>query len=49
MTDCKNCAHSIFDPLWGEYKCKVNLVRYMLGHKPVDCPDYEKKVNKKES
>ena len=20
---CKDCAHSIFDEQWGEYKCKI--------------------------
>ena len=44
---CVSCVHSIFDELWGEFKCKkrehtiYNLTSYFL------CEYYEKKDENK--
>lgn len=44
--NCKNCKHSIFDPLWGEYKCVYHAsIMYILLDEQ-DCPNYEKKLEK---
>ena len=35
---CSSCSNAIFDPLWGEYKCKkLGIYCYML---PNNCKDY---------
>ena len=40
--NCKTCKHSIFDEIWGDYKCKVNhLVIYNVDDVN-DCVYYEK-------
>ena len=44
---CSTCEHSVFDPIWGEWKCKI------LGHRiyhPVateECMYYEKSTTEK--
>lgn len=42
MCECKNCKHGIFDPVWGEYKCRVR--QHRIYKKPsIDiCELYEK-------
>lgn len=44
MRCCKDCAHSIFDEQWGEFKCK--LVQHIVydADRIVACKDY---INKK--
>lgn len=49
MADCKTCIHSAFDPLWGEYKCKVRTVRIYDPDNQENCKEYEKQVKKKGS
>ena len=35
---CFTCKEAIFDPQWGEYKCKVcQQIMYMM---PADCSGY---------
>lgn len=44
---CSTCEHSVFDPLWGEWKCKV--LQHRIYH-PVatdDCIYYEKSTTEK--
>lgn len=41
MKYCKNCAHAIFDQLFGDYKCDITQSSVQT-HFTVDCPDYEK-------
>lgn len=43
MNNCKDCKHSIFDELWGEYKCKVLKRRVYILLDKDECPNYEKK------
>lgn len=44
---CKECKHSIFNEIWGEYKCKIHhsFVDRELSR---DCPYYEKEKEKNE-
>ena len=45
MNKCRTCKNSIFDPVWGEYKCK------RLGHTiynpevHADCEFYDENPN----
>lgn len=44
--NCKTCEHSVFDELWGEYKCKsFEHVIYILLDSS-ECPNYSKKKEK---
>ena len=49
MADCKTCVNSVFDPLWGEYKCKKREIRIYKPSKQIECADYKEKVNRKGS
>ena len=40
---CETCENSIFDPVWGEHKCKIKGHRIYWPDDVVDCPDYKKK------
>lgn len=40
MKNCQDCAHSIFDEQWGEYKCKIVQHRIYNADKYVVCKDY---------
>lgn len=42
MENCKNCEHSVFDPLWGEYKCKARETRIYILLDSSECSDYKK-------
>lgn len=43
MGNCTNCEHSMFDEVWGEYKCaKRKTIVYILLSSE-ECSDYEKK------
>lgn len=47
MSKCKNnCAHAIFCPSFGEYKCEVKQKR-IYGGTDI-CRDYEKNTSKEE-
>ena len=37
---CKECAHSIFDEQWGEYKCKIAQHVVYNADRLVACKDY---------
>ena len=44
MSNCKHCEHSLFDILWGEYKCKIDQhVLYILLDSE-ECPNFEPKT-----
>lgn len=40
MKNCSNCANAVFDPLWGDYKCKVYEV-IVAAEQKLDCPDHK--------
>lgn len=40
MKYCKNCAHAIFDQIFGDYKCDITQAS-VNTHFTVDCPDHE--------
>ena len=42
MENCANCEHSVFDKLWGEYKCKVFEHRIYILLDSSECPEYKK-------
>jgi hypothetical protein len=46
MRCCKDCAHAIFDEVFGEWKCKVVQHRIYEEGRLVACKDYihKKKV-----
>lgn len=43
MGNCKNCEHSVYDKLWGEYKCKILQRRMYILLDSTECPNYKKK------
>lgn len=43
MSNCKSCAHSIFDEKWGEYKCKILQRRIYILSSMSKCPNYKEK------
>lgn len=47
MSNCKDCVHSVFDEVWGEYKCKVHKHRIYNLDKHADCGFYAKDPSKK--
>ena len=40
---CSDCEHTIFDQVWGEYKCKKFKHRIYDIEKVEECEGYEKK------
>lgn len=48
MLKCKTCANSIFDEIWGEYKCKIHKIR--ICHERLkfaaECLDYKQDLKK---
>jgi hypothetical protein len=48
MLKCKTCANSIFDEIWGEYKCKIHKIRiYKVCSKfAAECLDYKQDLKK---
>lgn len=47
MSNCKHCKHSLFDILWGEYKCEKNQhILYILLEED-ECPNFDKKTDDK--
>lgn len=47
MDNCTNCENSIFDELWGEYKCKVLQHRMHILLDSSECKFYKKDLSKK--
>lgn len=43
---CKTCSHSVFDSIWGEYKCTVYCHKIYEPEKTVTCEKYEKDKDK---
>lgn len=46
MKSCKNCAHSIFDDRWGEWKCKKKCIT-CPAEAARTCKFYEKRKEEK--
>ena len=46
MSNCKDCIHSVFDEVWGEYKCKFYTHRIYNPEQIQNCPEYKKDQNK---
>lgn len=46
MDNCKNCEHSVFDELWGEYKCKHFEHRIYILLDASECASYKKEKEK---
>lgn len=42
MDKCSECMHAVFDPLWGEYKCKVLKTVAPGPSGVIACKDYKK-------
>lgn len=47
MDNCIDCKHSVFDPMWGEYKCKKFERRIYILLSSSECCEYEKEPKKK--
>lgn len=47
MENCIDCKHSVFDPTWGEYKCKRFERRIYIFLSSSECPEYMKGSEKK--
>lgn len=47
MNNCKDCAHSVFDELWGEYKCKEHDHTVYILLDASECPSYKKEAKPK--
>lgn len=48
MGNVDNCKHSIFNKLWGEWKCKSKShVLHYPGIQCLECPEYIKDTEKK--
>lgn len=41
MQNCTTCANAVFDPLWGEYKCKVRKTTVYILLDSTECRDYK--------
>lgn len=42
MKNCKTCSNAIFDPHWGEYKCKILQHRIYKPEEVLNCKNYKK-------
>lgn len=40
MRSCKECANAIFDPAFGDYKCKILKRHVAVWYDAMDCTDY---------
>ena len=47
MGNCKDCKHSKFDELWGQYKCLQRAVYLPILLDSSECKHYESKDKKK--
>lgn len=43
---CATCEHSIYDSVWGEYKCRI-FERVVRSDEPDACPYYNSKQKNK--
>lgn len=44
--NCRQCEHCLFDPLWGEFKCKERAtILYILLHAD-ECKDFKESKTK---
>ena len=48
MENCKTCKHSVFDEIYGEYKCKKRERRIPILLDSSECKFYKKGPKKKE-
>ena len=46
MDNCTNCANSIFNEKWGEYKCKVREITIPKPY-TTSCGNHKKKQEEK--
>lgn len=46
MANCRDCKHSVFDEVWGEYKCKKKVIRLYDLDRFKDCEEYEQDKTK---
>lgn len=44
MRDCKDCEWSIFDPVWGEYKCEQHEKTIYNTLNQEDCQLFERRL-----
>lgn len=44
---CATCQHGIFDPTWGEWKCKKNAHRIYVEEEVEWCKGYKEKPKTK--
>ena len=50
MIDCKNCNNAIFDPVFGEYKCRIservnqNTILVACSHYEAGTPETSKET-----
>lgn len=49
MGDYTTCVNALFDPVWGEYKCKVYESYIYRCDYCKDCPHYHKSKPKKDT
>lgn len=42
MNNCKNCGNSVFDPVFGEYKCSKTNARIYYPDLHIHCTDWKK-------
>lgn len=42
MNNCKNCGNSVFDQVFGEYKCSVCGTRIYYPDLHINCSDWKK-------
>lgn len=42
VKNCTTCDKAVFDHLWGEYKCKLDMRRVYDPEKMNNCPSYKK-------
>lgn len=42
MGNCTTCGNAVFDPQWGEYKCKVRKTTVYILLDSSECASYKK-------
>ena len=47
--NCSNCNHSLYDDVWGEYKCKKKQRVCTVSELAMGCWDYEKPGTKQDA
>lgn len=48
MDNCMSCAHSVFNEIWGEYRCEVKQIT-IYNPNEVKCSDHKKRQEGKTS